>query len=107
MVAKHGPYLADPALWIDRAIADGFDVPLFDTVEEDDALCRSDDSAIDGCAWLHGGLAAAIAEAGDPTLQQVHVYPGSAHMGTIRPGTAVQDDLRSWHTQVLDLHRPD
>jgi hypothetical protein len=100
MVAKHGPYLADPALWIDAAIAAGFDVPLFDTVEENDALCRGGPEH--GCAWLHGGLAAAIAAGGDPLLQQVHVYPGSTHMATTRPGAQVQEDLRAWHRLITD-----
>ena len=40
ILAKHGPYVADRRLWIDRAIADGFDVALFDTVEESDVRCR-------------------------------------------------------------------
>jgi acetyl esterase/lipase len=102
MTAKHGPYFADPSLWIDRAIAEGFDVPLFDTVQAGDALCRGDGSPRSGCAWLHGGLAAAIAESGTPSIQQVHVYPGRTHVATILPGIAVQDDLREWYADVND-----
>jgi hypothetical protein len=99
IVAKHGPYVADQRLWIDRAIADGFDVALFDTVEDNDVRCRGS-GAEDGCTWLHGGLARAISDDGDPSVQQVHVYPGSTHMATTRPGTQVQDDLRAWYRLV-------
>jgi hypothetical protein len=100
VIAKHGPYLADPSLWIDAAVADGFDVPLFDTVEEDDAFCRATSGSAPGCRWLHDGLAQAIALHGDAGVQQVHVYPGNRHIATTRPGTQVQDDLRAWFAAV-------
>ncbi len=99
MIAKHGPYLAEPSLWVDEAIVTGFDVPLFDTVEEDDAFCR-DPGEHTGCAWVHAGLAQAIDAAGDPVRQQVHVYPGATHIATRKPGTEVQGDLREWYRAV-------
>jgi hypothetical protein len=104
MLDKHGPYLAEPELWLDRAVADGFDVPLFDTVQEQDAFCRAEQGE-PGCAWLHAGLAAAIDEHGDPRRQQVHVYPGDTHVATRLPGTPVQDDLRAWY-RALASERP-
>ena len=101
IVAKHGPYLTDPTLWIDHAVAaDGFDVALFDTVEEGDASCRGDESR-SGCVVVHSALADAIADDGDPVLQQVHVYPGTAHIATTKPATPVQADLRAWYQSVL------
>jgi hypothetical protein len=99
VIAKDGPYLADRDLWIDAAVADGFDVPLFATVEQDDAFCRGSTPAT-GCRWLHAGLAEAITRHGDPDVQQVHVYPGNTHIATTRAGTQVQDDLRAWYDAV-------
>ena len=100
VIAKHGPYLADPSLWIDAAVAAGFDVPLFDTVELDDVFCRGPSQTAPGCRWLHEGLAESIARHGDGDVQQVHVYPGNTHIATTRPGTQVQDDLRAWFAAV-------
>ena len=105
ILAKHGPYVADRRR-IDRAIADGFDVALFDTVEESDVRCRGS-GAEDGCTWLHGGLARAISDNGDPSAQQVHVYPGSTHMATTQPGTQVQNDLRAWYRLVAHSRNTD
>jgi hypothetical protein len=97
VIAKDGPYLADRNLWIDAAVADGFDVPLFDTVEEDDAFCRGPSRSAPGCREVHEGLAESIARHGNGDLQQVHVYPGNTHIATTRPGTQVQEDLRAWY----------
>jgi hypothetical protein len=102
VIAKDGPYIADRNLWIDAAVAEGFDVPLFDTVTEDDAFCRGSDRSSRGCRWLHEGLAQSIARYGDGNVQQVHIYPGNTHMATTRPGTQVQDDLRAWYTAVTE-----
>ena len=104
VIAKDGPYLADRNLWIDAAVADGFDVPLFDTVEEDDAFCRGPSESASGCRWLHEGLAESIARHGDADLQQVHVYPGNTHIATTQPGTQVQDDLRAWYRDRVRRH---
>jgi hypothetical protein len=106
-VTKHGPYVAEESQWIDRAVAAGFDVPLFDTVQRGDRTCAGQVEPVaeaarfdSNCAWVHDGLADAIAEGGDPDLQQVHVYPGRIHTATDQPATEVQDDLRSWYDAV-------
>jgi hypothetical protein len=108
MVAKHGPYLTDEALWIDETIANGFDVPLFDTVQQDDRTCAGNATLVAGaeqfasnCAWVHAALHEVIVEHGDPRLQQVRIYPGGVHEATDAPGTPLQADLREWYLRVV------
>ena len=106
LAAKLGPYFTDSRLWAENAIARGFDVPLFDVTEMGDTECGGQEHLVaqaraagylGNCAWLHGGLAEAIASSGNPDVQLVRAYPGSTHTATDVSGLAVQSRLRGWY----------
>lgn len=97
MAAKHGPYFTNAALYAENVVAGGFDVPLFVADASGDPGCGGNSapiSATEGlpnCDWLYQPLADAVVGPG----QQVHIYPGSAHIVTTMLGP-VQSDLRAW-----------
>jgi hypothetical protein len=105
MAAKHGPYFTDRSLYAENAVREGFDVPMFVVDVTGDPGCGGtsptipaalDDGAATNCDWLYAPLADAIAAHGDPTRQQVRLYPGSGHVVSATPGP-IQADLRAWY----------
>jgi hypothetical protein len=109
LAEKLGPYFTDPRLWAENAIANGFDVPLFDVTEMGDTECGGQERLLaqaraagylGNCAWLHGGLSEAIAASGDKESQLVRNYPGSTHTATTVSGIAVQGRLRNWYDSL-------
>lgn len=116
LAEKLGPYFTDPRLWAENAVASGFDVPLFDVTEMGDTECGGQEQLVaqaraagylGNCAWLHGGLAEAIAASGDPVSQIVRNYPGSTHTATTVSGIAMQGRLRSWYASLTGQPPPD
>ena len=95
ILAKHGPYVADRRLWIDRAIADGFDVALFDTVEESDVRCRGSGArtAVRGCTVVSPERSATTAtrRPAGPRVpgQHTRCHDAARHPGPERPACLV------------------
>ena len=76
ILAKHGPYLADRSLWIDRAIADGFDVAAVRHRRGERRPCRGAERGSDGCACVARWSRRAISDDGDPAAATGPRVPG-------------------------------
>jgi hypothetical protein len=114
VVAKVGPFVADPALFAESTVGTTHHVPLFDIVGQGDPHCCGDAPPVaaakaagidNNCRFVHGLLGAAMAKQPASASFAQLVVAANEHVVTPDEG-AHQAALQTWLDAILATNPP-